>query len=148
MDRRRMDIKVTIGHHVCLIYLGIFLRVTRVHDYREHRLRHRQMADICRRKILQHRRLRQSPIFLRARHAPHLLLSRLLRSWHSLFTYCRMVTFPHPAIQCQGWNHQLFRSLHHQFRPTADQCLFGMRYRSGHEVEMVGQFLWAEQYSS
>ena len=136
MDRRRMDIEVAVGRSLNIIIVAC-LRFPRIYAHREHRLRHRQMADICRRKVFPYRQLRQSPLFLRACHATHLLLSCLLRSWHTLFPCGNMVTFPHPAIHFQGWNHQLFRSLHHQFGATADQCLLGMRYRGGHEVEMV-----------
>ena len=148
MDRRQMDFKVTVGLYISLIHLGVFLLVPGIHDHREHRLRHRQMADICRRKILQYWWLRQPSLFLWACHAPHLFLSCLLRSWHSLFTCGSMGSNPLTPNHCQGSRHRLFRSLHHQFRPTANQCLLGLRHRDGIKVEVVGQFLWTGQYSS
>ena len=95
------------------------------------------MAVICRRKVFPYRQLRQSPLFLRACHAPYLLLSRLLRSWHSLFTCGSMDSNPLTPIHCQGSRHQLFRPLHHQFGATSNQCLLGLRHRDGIEVEVV-----------
>ena len=137
MDSKSADRLFIRISRILVILLVVLVIVTRLYAHSKLWFHLLEILHLYRWQVFPHRQLRQPPVFLRACHAPHILLSLLFRPWHPLFPCSRMSSRPLSPVYLQGRRSGLFRPLHHRLFPSANQRLLRLRHIIRREMEVV-----------